>query len=448
VLDDASVGNLYSEDEYVGAKRARSVLCLPIVKQTKLVGALYLENNLTPCAFTSDRVAVLELLASQAAISLENASLYSDLQRSEAFLAQGQSISHTGSFGWNVSSGEIYWSEETYKIVEYDRAVKPKLELVFQRIHPDDRDLVQQTLDRATEARANLDFEHRLLMPDGSVKHLHVLARALETSSGTLEYVGTVMDVTERKRADEERERLRQVQADLAHLSRVTTMGELTASLAHEIKQPISAAVTNANTCLRWLTRDHPEVEEACAAASRLVKDATRAADIISRISLLFKKGVLQRELVDVNELIQEMIVLLRGEVNRYSISIRTELAEDLPKVMADRVQLQQVFMNLMLNGIDAMKGATGEVVLTIKSEARDAQLLISVSDTGVGLPPEQAEQIFKAFFTTKDNGTGMGLPISRSIIESHGGRLWATGASGRGATFQFTLPTTVAAHA
>ena len=225
-------------------------------------------------------------------------------------------------------------------------------------------------------------------------------------------------------------------------------MGELTASLAHEIRQPISAAVTNAKTCLRWLGRDDPDVTEAREAASRIVKDVTRAADIIGRISLLFKKGALQRELVDVNELIREMIVLLRSEANRYSISIRTELAEDLPKVMADRVQLQQVFMNLMLNGIDAMKGTTGGGELTIKSEAGDGQLLISVSDTGVGLPPEQAEQIFKAFFTTKDNGTGMGLPISRSIIESHGGRLWAAGASGRGATFQFTLPATVAAHA
>jgi signal transduction histidine kinase len=241
---------------------------------------------------------------------------------------------------------------------------------------------------------------------------------------------------------------LRQVQADLAHLSRVTTMGELTASLAHEIKQPISAAMTNAKTCLRWLDRDEPDLAEASEAASRIVKDATRAADIISRISLLFKKGALQRELVDVNEVIREMIVLLRSEANRYSISIRIELAEDLPMVMADRVQLQQVFMNLMLNGIDAMKEMTAEGELTIKSEADDGQVLVSVSDTGVGLPPEQVEQIFKAFFTTKDQGIGMGLPISRSIIESHGGHLWATGASGRGATFQFTLPATAAAHA
>ena len=203
LLDDASTGNLYSEDEYVRHRRPRSVLCVPIVKQTKLVGALYLENTLTPCVFTSDRVAVLELLASQAAISLENASLYSDLQRSEAFLAEGQSISHTGSFGWSVANGEIYWSAETYSIFEHDRAVKPTLEMMLRQIHPNDRDLVRQTLDRACEARADFDLEHRLLMPDGSIKHLHVLARALTTSSGSLEFVGAVMDVTAAKQAEE-----------------------------------------------------------------------------------------------------------------------------------------------------------------------------------------------------------------------------------------------------
>src|SRR6202790_2808958 len=252
----------------------------------------------------------------------------------------------------------------------------------------------------------------------------------------------------ERKLAREERERLRQAQGELAHINRVTTMGELTASLAHEVNQPIAAALTDANTCMRWLTRDQPDLEEARGAASRVVKDATRAAEIIARVRLVFKKGPMQHELVDVNELIREMIVLLRSEGNRYSISIRTELAADLPKIMADRVQLQQVFMNLMLNGIDAMKETSGGGELTIQSKTEHGQVLVSVSDTGKGLSPEQADQIFRAFFTTKDNGTGMGLPISRSIIESHGGRLWATGASGRGATFQFTLPVTIATDA
>jgi signal transduction histidine kinase len=223
-------------------------------------------------------------------------------------------------------------------------------------------------------------------------------------------------------------------------------MGELTASLAHEIKQPISAAITDARTCLRWLDRDEPDVTEAREAASRLIKDVTRASDIISRISMLFKKGTPQQELVDVNEVIREMIVLLRSEADRHSISIRIELAEDLPKVMADRVQLQQVFMNLMLNGIDAMKISGLGNELTIKSEAADGQLLVSVRDTGIGIPPQEADQIFNAFFTTKPHGTGMGLPISRSIIESHGGRLWAAGNSGQGATFHLTLPTNVQA--
>jgi len=225
----------------------------------------------------------------------------------------------------------------------------------------------------------------------------------------------------------------------------VTTMGELTASLAHEIRQPIAAAVTDAKTCVRWLMRQSPDMEEAREAASRVVKDAMRAADIISSISLLFQKGARQREFVDVNELIREMIVLLRSQANRSSIAIRAELGPDVPKVLADRVQLQQVFMNLMLNAIDAMKDTSGRNELLIKSEVDNGHLLISVSDTGTGLLPEQMEQIFRAFFTTKDHGTGMGLPISRSIVESHGGRLWVTANSDRGATFQFSLPEVVA---
>jgi PAS domain S-box-containing protein len=364
------------------------------------------------------------------------------LQRSESYLEEAQRISHTGSFGWDVSSGQIFWSEESFRIVGYDPTVQPTLELVLQRTHPEDRAMVRQNVDRIVRERICFDFEHRLLMPDGSVKNVRVVGRpSIRATTSEVKYVGAVMDVTDR-------ERLRQAQADLAHMNRATTMGELTASLAHEIKQPITAAVINAKTCLRWISRDNPDLAAASEAASRLVNDVTRAADIISRINLLFKKDAQQREYVAVNDLIREMIVLLRSEANRYSISIRAELAENLPNLMVDRVQLQQVFMNLMLNGIDAMRETNGAGELTIQSEARDGQLLISVSDTGVGLPPEQPDQVFTAFFTTKDNGTGMGLPISRSIIESHGGRLWAVGNCRRGATFQFTLPAAVAAHA
>jgi signal transduction histidine kinase len=245
----------------------------------------------------------------------------------------------------------------------------------------------------------------------------------------------------QQKREEERSERLRQAQADLAHINRVSTMGELTASLAHEIKQPIAAAVTDARTCLRWLGRDQPDVPEAQEAASRLVKDVTRASDIINRISLVFKKDVPQRELVDLNEIIQEMIFLLSSEAIRHNVSVRTELAADIPQVLGDRVQLQQVLMNLMINGIEAMKDMDATRELTIMSQrADDEQLLVSVSDTGEGLPPQQVDQIFNAFFTTKPYGTGMGLRISRSIIESHGGRLWAAANSPRGANFSFTL--------
>src|SRR5712692_4336827 len=660
------------------------------------------------------------------------------LQQSEAYLAEAQRLSHTGSFGWKPSTGEIIWSEETFRIFQYDRSTKPTVELVLQRVHPEDSTLVQQIIERAAQDGKDFDFGHRLLMPDGAVKHVHVVAHAerdesgelefvgavmettetkrveeslrrsegylaeaqrlshtgswasipamgkiryfseecyrvlgfdphggqpryetffqrvhpddqaklreavetagrenaefeldyrfvrpsgeirdihvlghpvLSPSGGPVEFIGTVMDITERKRAEalrdgesrilemiardapleetleklvlvvetqfagllcsvllldedgqharhgaapslpeayakaidglcigpkagscgtamyrrkpvvvtdilqdplweayrdvaephgfracwstpivahsgktlgsfamyyreprgpslaetralelathlagiaierklarEERERLRQAQADLSRVNRVTTMGELTASLAHEVNQPIAAASTNANTCLRWLAGDTPDIEEARAAASRIVKDATRAADIISRTRLLFKKGTSQRELVDVNEIIREMIVLLRGETTRYDILVGTDLAADLPHVMADRVQLQQVLMNLMINGIEAMKDADWTRELAVRSQQmQNEEIVVSVTDSGVGLRPQQTEQIFNAFFTTKPHGTGMGLRISRSIIESHGGRLWAGDNSPRGASFCFTLPT------
>jgi PAS domain S-box-containing protein len=370
------------------------------------------------------------------------------LRQSEAYLAEAQRLSNTGSWAWAPTTGEIrYWSEENYRVQGFDpRGGQPRFEAFLQRVHPDDQAMTRTTLEAAAGDKSGFEFDYRIVHPGGKIRDIHLLGHPVLNPSGDLvEFVGTVMDVTERKRAKEERERLRQVQADLAHINRVTTMGELTASLAHEIKQPISAAVTDAKTCLRWLGRDNPDLTEARDAASRMVKDVMRAADIISRISLVFQKSAPQRELVNVNELIREMFVLLRSEANRYSISIRTELAEDLPKIMADRIQLQQVFMNLMLNGIDAMNGAIGRGELTIKSEARDAQLLISVCDTGVGLAPEVTDHIFSPFFTTKDKGTGMGLPISRSIIESHGGRLWATSGPGTDATFQFTLPAMIA---
>ena len=370
------------------------------------------------------------------------------LRRSEGYLAEAQRLSHTGSWAWR-SAGDtaLHLSEEWYRIYGFDPEVgTPTWEQLLGRIHPEDRAKWQRTLDRAIREKSEYQVEFRILLPDGAVKHVYAVGHPVFNASGDfVEFVGSSMDITERKRAEEA---LRRAQADLAHVSRVTTMGELTASLAHEVNQPIAAAVTDANTCVRWLMCDHPDVDEARAAAIRIVKDGTRAADIIRRIRLLFKKGTPEREPVDLNEVVREMIVLLRSEATRYSIFLHTELAEDLPQIMGDRVQLQQVIMNLIMNSIDAMKDVDGTRELSIKSQrAENEQVLVSVSDTGMGLPPQQADQIFNAFFTTKPHGTGMGLRISRSIVESHGGRLWAADTFPCGASFCFTLPTKAETH-
>jgi PAS domain S-box-containing protein len=312
-------------------------------------------------------------------------------------------------------------------------------------LHPDDRDEHLNKWQASLETGAHFENEARQRDASGEYRWFLVRAVPLRDEHGNiLKWYGTLTDIEDRKRAEQERERLRQLQADLAHENRVSMMGELAASLSHELRQPITAAVTDTKTCLRWLTRDQPDVEEAREATLRAMKDSTRAAEIIDRLRSLYKKGApSEHELLDLNELVGEMLVLLRSEANRYSINMRTNLASELPTVTADRVQLQQVLMNLMLNGIEAMKDTGDE--LTIKTElGQDGQLLISVSDTGVGLPSEKTGQIFQAFFTTKPQGSGMGLAICRSIIESHGGRLWASANNGRGATFQFTLPADV----
>jgi signal transduction histidine kinase len=364
------------------------------------------------------------------------------LRRSESYLAEAQRLTHTGSWVWQVAGREaLYLSEEWYLVYGFDpEKGPPRWEDRLRRIHPEDRSRWQGAIDRAIADTSDYEVEFRILLPDGTVKYIHTVGHPVMNASGNLvEFVGSSTDITERKRAEES---LRQTQAELARVSRVTTMGELTASLAHEVNQPIAAASTNANTCLRWLAADTPNIEEAREAAMRIVKDAKRAAEITSRVRQLFRKGSSQRDLVDVNEIIREMIVLLRGETTRYNIVVDTDLATDLPQFLADRVQLQQVLMNLMINGIEAIKDAQGTRELAIKSQRMEnEEVLVCVTDSGVGLPPEHTEQIFKAFFTTKPQGTGMGLRISRSIIESHGGRLWAAPNSPRGASFYFTLP-------
>jgi signal transduction histidine kinase len=314
------------------------------------------------------------------------------------------------------------------------------------RTHPDDREHVRRILDRASVERDEFTAEHRLLMPDGSVKHVRAVAHfAAGADPGRFVFVGAVMDISERKRAEQERERLRQLETDLAYMNRVSMMGELAASLAHEIKQPIAAAALNGAACTNWLRRDAPDLAKASSSATAMVANVMLAGSIIDRVSSLYRRGTPAPESIDLNEIVLEMSALLAHMASRNAVSIRTELDPELPATTADRVQLQQVLMNLMVNGVEAMQNSGGELIVA-SSQTGDGQLLISVSDSGVGLSVDQAERIFEAFVTTKPQGTGMGLSISRRIIASHGGRLWANPNTGRGTTFQFMLPVAASA--
>ncbi len=367
-------------------------------------------------------------------------------RRSEMYLAEAQRLSRTGSFGWDPASGEIYWSDETYRIFGLEPTIKPTVARILERTHPDDRAGLRQTLERVSTERGEFTAEHRLLMADGSIRHVRAVAHpSTGAHPGSFVFVGAVMDVTERKRAEQERERLRQVEADLAHINRVSMMGELAASLAHEIRQPITAAAMNAQTIRHWLQREPPNLTQATETASAAVAALKRADGIIDRVSSLYRRGTPGREPVDLNAIVREMSVMLGDKALRSAVSIRTELDPRLPAATADRVQLQQVLMNLMLNGVEAMQDGGGELTVLSKMTG-GAQLLIAVSDTGVGLSTDGAGRIFEAFFTTKPQGTGMGLSISRRIIEAHGGRLWESPNAGPGATFQFTLPVEPAA--
>jgi signal transduction histidine kinase/CheY-like chemotaxis protein len=368
------------------------------------------------------------------------------LRRSQAYLAEAQKLSHTGSFGWDVSSGKIYWSQETFRIFEYDPPTEPALELVLHRTHPEDKALVRQTIDRVLHERKDFDFEHRLLMPNGSVKHLRVVGRPSKGESGGFEFVGAVTDITERKRAEEELQQkevsLREAQTELAHVSRVTTLGELAASIAHEVNQPLAGIATNASAGLRWLAGELPNLDEAREAIRRIIRDGNRAGDVVSRMRALFKKACTAMEWLDINEAIKEVVILTQSEVRRNKAALRMELAADLPPVMGDRVQLQQVVVNLILNAIEAMSTVEDrERDLVIRTQRGEGdEVRVTVQDSGIGLDPKNVERIFDAFHTTKPDGLGMGLSISRSIVERHGGRLWAVSNDGPGATFRFTL--------
>ena len=379
----------------------------------------------------------------------EHELLTQQLRREQAYLAEAQSLTHAGSWACNFVTGQIFHlSDEALRIYGFDPSQGPvPFERLYRATHPEDEPALREKFYGAIQASRDYDLEYRIFRPDGTVRFLRSVGH--HNPSGEIgEYVGITMDITEQKHAEQERERLRQMEADLAHINRVNMMGELAAALAHEIKQPIAASITSANALLRWLAHDPPDLERARAAATRIEQDGNRAADVINRLRSFYKKGSPpQRESIKVKDIIREITVLLGDEALRQSVTIHSELDANMPNVLADRVQLQQVFMNLMLNAIEAMKDTGGELTISLSLNP-EGHLVISISDTGEGLPVENTERIFDAFHTTKPQGTGMGLAITRSIVESYGGRIWATANKGAGATFHFTLPIEAEAQA
>jgi PAS domain S-box-containing protein len=454
ILDDAAAQSPFAEDPYIHQRQARSVLCLPLLNQAKLIGVLYLENNLAPGVFAPTRLAVLKLLASQAAISLENTRLYRDLADLYRDLAERESkvrrlveANIIGIFIFDLEGRILEANDAFLQMMGYNRD-----ELVGGRVRWTDL-TPPEWRDRHARAKAELKrtgtiqpFEREYFRKDGS--RMPALIGSALFDEQRDQGVAFVLDLTERKRAEaearESERRYREMQMEVAHANRVATMGQLTASIAHEVNQPIAAAVTNAQAALHWLAARPPDLEEVHQALDRIVKDGTRAGEVVGRIRELVKKAPPRKERVDINEAIHEVIEVTRGEIVKSGVSVHTALADGLPLVEGDRVQLQQVVLNLILNAVQAM-GAVAEgprelFITTARAEPKG--VMVAVKDSGPGLAPANLEQLFTPFYTTKPDGLGMGLSICRSIIEAHGGRLWVTANLPGGAIFNFTVPT------
>jgi signal transduction histidine kinase len=448
LLDDAAGSHSFSEDEYICQKGSRSILCVPLIKQAKLIGLLYLENSQTSHAFTPARVLVLKLLASQAAISIENARLYADLvtenserEKIEKALAEAQRISHTGSWHWHVKTGAIDASQECLRIFDIDPAVGAfSYSIYMAKVHPEDRRFVEQSLDAAAQAASMFRYENRIVTVDGSVKHVQSIGHPNMTSQGDIEFVGPIIDITDRKRAEEA---LRRSQSELARVARLSTMGELAGSIIHEVNQPLTALITGAEACVRWLGREDPDLGEARRVIANVVKEGQRAADVIKGLRTLARKSSLELSNVNINDAIREVLVLLRGDFERGGVTLDVDLTSHDIAIVGDRVQLQQVLINLIRNGIEAMStGGNRTSTLKISSRSLESgEALVRVEDSGVGISSGIADRIFDPLFTTKDNGMGMGLSISRSIVEAHRGRIWTTPNQPFGTVFQFTVP-------
>jgi PAS domain S-box-containing protein len=442
VIPDLAADVRWHDTEWLAAVTSfgvESAWTTPIVARNgRVLGtfAIYQRVAGAPSEMQRDLTARFTHIAS---IAIERAQHEAALERSEAFLAKAQHLSSTGSFSWCVSNDAIRWSEQTYRIYEIDPAITPTFEVVATRIHPDDQPMFAEIVERGRRGELELDFEHRLRMPDATVKHLHVVAHASQTDAGELEYVGAVRDVTERRRADDA---LEQVRSELAHVSRVTTLGELTASIAHEVNQPLAGIVTNASTCLRMLAGDSPNLDGARETARRAIRDANRASDVVARLRVMFGKKSAASEPVDLSEATRDVLLLMRSELEKSRVVLRAELDDALPPVRGDRVQLQQVVLNLVLNAAEAMSVVgDGPRELFVRTALDGDDVRIAVRDSGPGLDPDTRGRIFDAFVTTKSGGMGMGLSVSRSIVDRHHGRIWAEPNEGPGSTFYVSVP-------
>ncbi len=459
IVDDASVQNPFSADPYICQQHPRSILCLPLINQAKLIGLLYLENSLTPNVFTPARIAVLKLLASQAAISLVNTRLYRDLEEREAKIRRLVDANIVGIFIWNLE-GEIIEANEAFlRMVGYNREDLLSGRVRWTELTPAEwRGRDEQSVAEMTATGISQPIEKEYFRKDGSRVPVMIGGAIFEKSNH--EGVAFVLDLSKQKRAEEA---LQKTQTDLAHVARVATLGELTASIAHEVSQPLAGMLTNAHASLRWLAGDSLNLDEAREAVRRAIRDGNRARDVIARMRALFKKAPTAKESVDINEIIQEVLAITQAELQRNRVSLRTEFAKGVPTVTGDKIQLQQVILNLVVNAIEAMSGASKDSrELCVSSQkvtegpgedgiapaegnasgqSETNSVLVAVRDSGPGLDSTQLQHVFETYYTTKPQGMGMGLAISRSIIEAHRGRLWATATAPRGAVFQFTLP-------
>jgi PAS domain S-box-containing protein len=446
ILDDASSHNPFSADPYIVESYLRSILCLPLINQGKLTGILYLENNLTPRVFTPDRVALLKVLASQAAISLENSRLYRDVADREGKIRRLVDANIIGILIGDREGRILEANDAFLRILGYDRE-----DLVSGRVRWTELSPAEwRERDILTQAELNSTgivqpFEREYFRKDGS--RVPVLIGAAMFKEGGDKRLAFVLDLTERKRAEESlrqsERRYHEAKLELAHANRVATLGQLSASIAHEINQPVAAAVNNASAALRWLGKEPPDLEQARQALNRIFKNGNRASEVIGQMRALLKKAPLQEEDVDINEAILEVIALTRGEVTKNGISVQTQLAEGLPFIRGDWVQLQQVILNLIINAVEALSsvGEGPRELIISTGETKSNGVLVAIRDSGPALTQASLERVFDAFYTTKPGGLGMGLSICRSIIEAHDGQLWASVNVPRGAVFQFTVP-------